>query len=196
MANKTIEKDEIAKNKIKAKSKAATKKETTKKTTSKVTAKKETAKKASSKVTEKKETAKKATSKVTAKKETAKKATSKVTAKKETAKKTITKTSVKKENSEKDPLKEKVNEKIIDNAKAKSVNPSQNQESSFLDSFNWHNYEEGIDVIDEKQLAEFEKLVKENFVDTSDEDIIQGTVVYITDRAIIDINAKSKVLSH
>ena len=193
MANKTIEKDEIAKNKIKAKSKAATKKETTKKTTSKVTAKKETTKKTTSKVAAKKETDKKASSKVTEKKETAKKATSKVTAKKETAKKTITKTSVKKENSEKDPLKEKVNEKIIDNAKAKSVNPSQNQESSFLDSFNWHNYEEGIDVIDEKQLAEFEKLVKENFVDTSDEDVIQGTVVYMTDReAIIDINAKSE----
>ena len=48
-------------------------------------------------------------------------------------------------------------------------------------------------MIDEKQLAEFEKLVKENFVDTSDEDIIQGTVVYMTDReAIIDINAKSE----
>ena len=38
------------------------------------------------------------------------------------------------------------------------------------------------------------KLVKDNFVDTSDEDVIEGTVVYMTDReAIIDINAKSFV---
>ncbi|MDG2236073.1 MAG: 30S ribosomal protein S1 [Flavobacteriaceae bacterium] len=66
-------------------------------------------------------------------------------------------------------------------------------QSDFLDSFNWHNYQEGIDVIDDQQLDEFEKLVKENFVDTSDDDVIEGTVVYMTEReAIIDINAKSE----
>ena len=64
--------------------------------------------------------------------------------------------------------------KIVDKIKLKSGNSSEKEESAFLDNFNWHNYEEGIDVIDEKQLAEFEKLVKENFVDTSDEDVIQG----------------------
>ena len=48
-------------------------------------------------------------------------------------------------------------------------------------------------LIDNKQLEEFEKLVKDNFVDTSDEDVIEGKVVYMTDReAIIDINAKSE----
>ena len=66
-------------------------------------------------------------------------------------------------------------------------------QAEFLDNFNWHNYQEGIDLIEDKQLDEFEKLVKENFVDTSDEDVIEGEVVYMTEReAIIDINAKSE----
>ena len=70
---------------------------------------------------------------------------------------------------------------------------TQKIQDNFLETFNWHNYQEGIDVIDDKQLDEFEKLVKENFVDTSDEDVIEGTVVYMTEReAIIDINAKSE----
>ena len=69
------------------------------------------------------------------------------------------------------------------------INSSQN----FLNNFNWHNYEEGIDLIEDNQLKEFESLVKENFVDTADEDVIIGKVVYMTDReAIIDINAKSE----
>ncbi|OUR98993.1 30S ribosomal protein S1 [Flavobacteriales bacterium 33_180_T64] len=63
----------------------------------------------------------------------------------------------------------------------------------FLKDFNWHNYEEGIDPVDEKQLKEFEKLVSENFVDTLDDEVVEGTVIHITDRdAIIDINAKSE----
>ena len=63
----------------------------------------------------------------------------------------------------------------------------------FLANFNWHHYEEGIDVVEDKQLEEFELLVKENFVDTADEDVIEGEVVYLTEReAIIDINAKSE----
>lgn len=63
----------------------------------------------------------------------------------------------------------------------------------FLADFDWHNYEEGIDVIDDGKLEEFEKLVKENFVDTLDDEVVEGKVVHITDRdAIIDINAKSE----
>ena len=66
-------------------------------------------------------------------------------------------------------------------------------QAEFLSNFNWHNYQEGIDVIEDKQLDEFEKLVKDNFVDTADDDVIEGEVVYMTDReAIIDINAKSE----
>ena len=71
--------------------------------------------------------------------------------------------------------------------------PTANNAEDFLTNFNWHNYEEGIDVIEDDQLLEFETLVKENFVDTADEDLIEGTVVFMTEReAIIDINAKSE----
>ena len=70
----------------------------------------------------------------------------------------------------------------------KERNPEQ-----FLNEFNWHNYEEGIDPVDDKQLQEFEKLVAENFVDTLDDEVVEGEVIHITDRdAIIDINAKSE----
>ncbi|MDG1091142.1 MAG: 30S ribosomal protein S1, partial [Flavobacteriaceae bacterium] len=55
--------------------------------------------------------------------------------------------------------------------------PTANNAEDFLSNFNWHNYEEGIDVIEDAQLLEFETLVKENFVDTADEDVIDGTVV-------------------
>ena len=63
----------------------------------------------------------------------------------------------------------------------------------FLADFNWHNYQEGIDEVDDLQLKEFEKLVAENFVDTLNDEVVEGTVVHISDRdAIIDINAKSE----
>ena len=63
----------------------------------------------------------------------------------------------------------------------------------FLENFNWHNYQEGIDVIEDKQLKEFEALVAKNFVDTADDDVLEGVIVHLTDReAIIDINAKSE----
>ena len=71
--------------------------------------------------------------------------------------------------------------------------PTANTAEDFLTNFNWHHYEEGIDVIEDKQLEEFEALVRENFVDTADDDVIEGHVVHMTDReAIIDINAKSE----
>jgi len=63
----------------------------------------------------------------------------------------------------------------------------------FLENFNWEKYEQGIDRVDDSQLEEFEALVAKNFVDTADEEVVEGTVVYLTDReAIIDINAKSE----
>ena len=37
--------------------------------------------------------------------------------------------------------------------------PTANNAEDFLQNFNWHHYEEGIDVIEEKQLEEFEALV-------------------------------------
>ena len=69
----------------------------------------------------------------------------------------------------------------------------QRDPQEFLDSFDWDKYEEGIERVDDKKLKEFETLVEENFVDTADEEVVQGTVVHMTDReAIIDINAKSE----
>ncbi|WP_136480963.1 30S ribosomal protein S1 [Cognatitamlana onchidii] len=73
------------------------------------------------------------------------------------------------------------------------VSEAQANPEKFLKEFNWHNYQEGIDEVDDQQLKEFEKLVAENFVDTLDDEVVEGTVVHITDRdAIIDINAKSE----
>ncbi len=72
-------------------------------------------------------------------------------------------------------------------------NESQLNPEQFLKNFNWHNYEEGIDPVADEKLDEFEKLVAENFVETLDDQVFEGTVVHITDRdAIIDINAKSE----
>ena len=63
----------------------------------------------------------------------------------------------------------------------------------FLKEFDWHNFEEGIEKVDEKKLKDFDKLVKENFVETLTNEVVEGTVVHISDRdAIIDINAKSE----
>jgi small subunit ribosomal protein S1 len=77
--------------------------------------------------------------------------------------------------------------------KKPSAKDTETAQAEFLSNFNWHNYQEGIDLIEDKQLDEFEKLVKDNFVDTADDDVIEGVVVYMTDReAIIDINAKSE----
>ena len=66
-------------------------------------------------------------------------------------------------------------------------------QEQFLAEFNWHNFEEGIDAVDEKNLQEFEQLVSETFIDTDQEEVVEGMVVRITDRdVIVDINAKSE----
>ena len=86
-----------------------------------------------------------------------------------------------------------VQEETQEEAAPVAETPTANSAEDFLADFNWHHYEEGIDVIEDKQLAEFEELVGKNFVDTADDDVIEGTVVHMTDReAIIDINAKSE----
>ncbi len=73
------------------------------------------------------------------------------------------------------------------------VSEAQANPEKFLKEFDWHNYEEGIEQVEDTKLAEFEKLVSENFVDTLDDEVVIGEVIHITDRdAIIDINAKSE----
>ncbi|KQC29433.1 30S ribosomal protein S1 [Flagellimonas eckloniae] len=74
----------------------------------------------------------------------------------------------------------------------KEETPKQDPQE-YLENFDWEKYEEGIERVDDTKLKEFEELVEENFVDTADEEVVQGKVVHMTDReAIIDINAKSE----
>ncbi|OQD42657.1 30S ribosomal protein S1 [Croceivirga radicis] len=81
---------------------------------------------------------------------------------------------------------------VVEETKAQETSPKQDPKE-FLDNFDWDKYEEGIEKVDDSKLNEFEKLVEENFVDTADEEVVEGTVVHMTDReAIIDINAKSE----
>ncbi|MFT6689291.1 MAG: small subunit ribosomal protein S1, partial [Saprospiraceae bacterium] len=75
----------------------------------------------------------------------------------------------------------------------KELSLKERDPGKFLEDFNWENYQEGIDPVDDGKLEEFEKLVAENFVDTLDDEVVDGVVVYLSDRdAIIDINAKSE----
>lgn len=160
-----------------AKEKEAPKKTAAKKTTTKTAEKKATAK----------TPAKKTAAKATTKKATTKKAAPKKEEQVETPEVTAAVEEVK------TPVAETTEDVAVVEDQKEKIEDTQKAQAEFLDNFNWHNYQEGIDVIDEKQLDEFEKLVKENFVDTADEDVIEGTVVYMTEReAIIDINAKSE----
>ena len=99
---------------------------------------------------------------------------------------------------------EKISEELVDKKAATKVSTKEavkdqkesvelENSSEKLSEFDWHNYEEGIDQVDDKQIKEFEKLVEENFVETLTNNVVDGTVVHMTDReAIIDINAKSE----
>ena len=69
-----------------------------------------------------------------------------------------------------------------------TVNPQQ-----FLENFNWHKYEQGIDAIDDEMLKQFETALDGTVGFVKERDVIEGTVIRITDRdAIIDINSKSE----
>ena len=151
-----------------------------------------------------KTTAKKTTTKSTVKEVPEAKASEKKEVKKASAKKT-TKTSKTEKNSVKEvsetqaevvqPTLEVVetNENVAEAEKKESIKADTESQDTFLENFNWHNYQEGIEAIEDEQLKVFEKLVQENFVNTGDDDVVEGEVVYMTDReAIIDINAKSE----
>jgi small subunit ribosomal protein S1 len=82
---------------------------------------------------------------------------------------------------------------IAEAVQAEKIETPKQDPQEFLENFDWEKYEEGIERVDDSKLEEFEKLVTENFVDTADEEVVEGTVTHITDReAIIDINAKSE----
>ncbi len=66
-------------------------------------------------------------------------------------------------------------------------------QKEFLDNFDWHNFQEGIDLVDDSKLQEFEELVGQTFISTDLTEVVDGTVVRMTDRdVIVDINAKSE----
>ena len=67
-------------------------------------------------------------------------------------------------------------------AEAPVVSEAQANPEKFLKEFDWHNYEEGIEQVEDKKLEEFEKLVSENFVDTLDDEVVEGGKVYSTHR--------------
>ena len=103
----------------------------------------------------------------------------------------------KKESTEKLPEAVENNVAVEDTSKKSTKDSKETKEkidpTEILSNFDWHNYEEGIDEVDDKQIKEFEKLVEENFVETLTNNVVEGTVVHMTDReAIIDINAKSE----
>ena len=170
-------------------------------------AKKPTEKAAEEKEAPKKVAAKKTTTKPAAKKtatKTAAKKTTTKTAEKKAPAKAAAKTTTKAKTTKKEVLEDVA---VAPEAEVQSVPVAEITEDvaevtekvadstheEFLANFNWENYEEGIDVIEGEELKKFEKLVEENFVDTADEDVVLGKVVYMTDReAIIDINAKSE----
>jgi small subunit ribosomal protein S1 len=115
------------------------------------------------------------------KKTSSKKKTSDIT-KKKTAKKVVKK-----------KIDKKPTETDITTDKEKKVTKQNFSSDDFLKNFDWENYEEGIETIEDKKLKEFEKIVSENFVDTKGADVVVGKVIHMTDKeAIIDINAKSE----
>ena len=91
--------------------------------------------------------------------------------------------------------KTKVKKTKVDKNQSKEVPVIEKPISSdkFLKDFDWENFEEGIETVDEKKLVELEKLIKKNFVDTYNDSVVEGVIINLTDReAIIDINAKSE----
>ena len=87
-----------------------------------------------------------------------------------------------------------IDKNLVDIKSTDSTNISDQPEQKLnIEDFDWHNFEEGIEEVNEKQIKEFEKLVEENFVETLTNNVVEGTVVHMTEReAIIDINAKSE----
>ena len=137
--------------------------------------------KTTKKSTSKKTSSKKTTTKTTEKKVT-KKASKKV-AEKKTTKKPAAKKVVEIKIAKKELVKEVTDESTKSDSKALKK----------TDDFDWNEFEEGIQTIDDKQIKEFDKLIDDNFVDTYNDNVIVGEVLNITEReAIIDINAKSE----
>jgi len=88
--------------------------------------------------------------------------------------------------------KKEVTEKVEETVEEEPVEVEVSPEE-FLKDFDWNKYEEGIEAVDEKKLAEFDKALENTVGFVEERQVIDGTVVRLTDReAIIDINSKSE----
>jgi len=83
----------------------------------------------------------------------------------------------------------KVEEEAKEDAPAaEAVNPEE-----FLENFDWHKYEEGIEAVDEENIKAFEAALEGTLGLVNEREVIEGLVVRKTDReVIIDINSKSE----
>jgi len=103
----------------------------------------------------------------------------------------VAKKEVKKEVVEEKVVAEKVAEEkevVTETVVETKVDPAE-----FLKDFDWNKYEEGIEAVDETQLAEFDKALENTVGFVEERQVIDGTVIRLTDReAIIDINSKSE----
>ena len=89
---------------------------------------------------------------------------------------------------EKPEVKEPVVEAVAVEETEEQVDPE-----TFLKEFDWEKYEEGIEAVEEEKLKEFDKALENTVGFVEERQVIDGTVVRITDReAIIDINSKSE----
>ena len=87
---------------------------------------------------------------------------------------------------------EKVEETVEEKKEEEPVEPEVSPEE-FLKEFDWTKYEEGIEAVDETKLAEFDKALENTVGFVEERQVIDGTVIRLTDReAIIDINSKSE----
>jgi small subunit ribosomal protein S1 len=87
-------------------------------------------------------------------------------------------------------VKEEVAPVAVEETKVEEVKVSPEE---FLENFNWHKYEEGIDAVDEDNIKAFEAALEGTLGLVNEREVIDGTVVRKTDReAIIDINSKSE----
>ena len=122
-----------------------------------------------------------------------KKAVKKTTVSKKVTKKIASKQTKKTETEQPVLKNEIIEEKTVVSSKIEKPIVKNSSNEKFLKDFDWENFEEGIETIEEKKLVELEKLIEENFVDTYNDSVIEGTIINLTDReAIIDINAKSE----
>ncbi len=96
------------------------------------------------------------------------------------------------ENKKEEAVQEELQQEVTNEVPATEEVQEQDQQK-FLDEFNWEAFEQGIEPIKDEKLVEFEKLVEEKIRVLDENELIEGTVIDITDRdVIIDINSKSE----